>query len=57
MSHFIAGIYSLIICRSKWEPHDGDDGVNDEGEKHVLMEGDSLAAETPGRDNRQQKEM
>lgn len=57
MAYFIAGIYSLVIRRSKREPHDGNDGVNDEGEKHVLMEGDSLAAETPGRDNRQQKEM
>lgn len=32
--------------------HYGNDGVQDEGEKHVLMEGNSLAAETPGREER-----
>lgn len=55
VAYFIAGSYFLVICHKDWEPQDGDNGVNDEGEKQVLVKGDSLAAETSGRDRKQTK--
>lgn len=44
-----------MIGHRKQEPHYGNDGVKDEGEKHVLMEGNSLAAETPGREKQTER--
>lgn len=37
---------SLFLHHSR-EPDDGDDGVQDEGQEEVFMEGDPLTAETP----------
>lgn len=45
-AHRVAGGYGLVIGHSEREPHDGNDGVQDEGEEHALVEGDSLAAQT-----------
>lgn len=44
-----------MTAHREQEPHHGNDGVQDEGEKHVLMEGNSLAAETPGRDKQTER--
>ena len=49
MAHRVAGIYGLIIGRAEGEPHYSNNGVQDEGQKHVLVERDSLAAKTPKR--------
>lgn len=49
VAHGVAGVRGLVVGRGEREPYHGDDGVQDEGEKHVLVEGDSLAAETPKR--------
>lgn len=43
-AHRVAGNYGMVIGHS--ERHYSKDGVQDEGEKHVLVEGDSLAAKT-----------
>ena len=37
----------LLVVRDGGEPDDRDNGVEDEGHEHVLMERDSLAAQTP----------
>lgn len=47
MAHRVAGTYGLGIGHIEWEPHYSNNGVQDEGQKHVLVEGDSLAAKTP----------
>lgn len=55
MAHCVAGI-GVVFGHREREPHHGDDGVKDEGKKHVLVEGDSLAAETPGRGRPRERE-
>ncbi len=56
VAHWVAGIYSLVIGHTDREPHNSNNGVQDEGEKHVLVEGDSLAAKTPERQKRTKME-
>lgn len=56
MAHWVAGIYGLVIGHIEREPHYSNNGVKDEGEKHVLVEGDSLAAKTPEREKRTEME-
>lgn len=48
VAHRVAGIDGVVID-SDWEPHYSHNGVQDEGEKHVLVDGNSLAAKTPRR--------
>lgn len=50
VAHRVAGIYGLVIGHIEREPHYSNNGVQDEGKKHVLVEGDSLAAKTPERE-------
>lgn len=50
VTHRVAGIYGLVIGHSERKPHYGNNGVQDEGEKHVFVEGNSLAAKTPERE-------
>lgn len=52
MAYWVAGIYGLGTGHGERQMHYVNDGVQDEGKKHVLMEGNSLAAETPGREER-----
>lgn len=54
-AHLVAGIYGFVIGQKEWERHDGKDGVQDEGQKHVLVEGDSLTAKTPERKKQTQR--
>lgn len=56
MTHRVAGIYGLGIGHTEREPHYGDNGVQDEREKHVLVERDSLAAKTPQRETKMDRE-
>lgn len=46
MAHLVAGIDFWVIGHKR-EPHYSNNGVEDKGEKHVLVEGDSLATQTP----------
>lgn len=46
-THRIADVDGLVIGHGVREPHYGSNGVQDEGEEHVLVKGDSLAAKTP----------
>lgn len=48
-THRVAVVYGLVVARRQREPHDGHDGVEDEREKHVLVKGDPLAAQTPAK--------
>ena len=41
--------HQLLVVRDGGEPDHRDNRVEDEGHEHVLVEGDSLAAETPER--------
>lgn len=45
-AHRVVVGVSLFLHHSR-EPDDGDDGVQDEGQEEVFMEGDPLTAETP----------
>lgn len=46
MTHRIPANHILIVGHRR-QPDDGDDGVEDEGDEEVLVQGDSLATQTP----------
>lgn len=50
MAHRVVGIHGLVTGHIEREPRYSNNGVQDEGQERVLVEGDSLAAKTSERE-------
>lgn len=55
VAHWVGGAHGLVVGRRQREPDHGHDGVQDEREKCVFVQGDALATQTPAGGDREAK--
>lgn len=53
VAHWVGGVHGFVIGHREGEPDHGHDGVEDEREKGVFVEGDPLATQTPAGGDRE----